>query len=85
MTGALERRKGSFVGAALTALQCSVDALPGIKTSDALAAVLSLTTPKDPPAAVSPKATFFLMPKPVREDVHVSSIYSLPLLPTYPA
>ena len=53
MTGALERRKAGFVGAALTALQCVVAALPGIKTSDALAALLSLAEPKDR-SSVSP-------------------------------
>ena len=85
MTGALERRRASFVGAALTALQRSVAALPGIKSSDALAAVLSLATPKDTSSAVSQQACLLSVPKPVHKDAYVTSIYSVALLPSHPA
>ncbi len=57
LTGALERRKAGFVGAALKALQSAIVALPGIKTSDTLEALLSLAKPKEPLSAVSQKAS----------------------------
>ena len=59
VAGALERRKAAFVGAALTALQRSVDALPGVKTSDAITALLALAEPKAPPSASSKEASLY--------------------------
>ena len=54
-TGALERKNTGFVGAALKALQSTAAALPRVKTSDAIAAVLSLAKPKDSASASSQK------------------------------
>jgi len=56
-TGALERKKAGFVGAALKALQSTAAALPGVKTSNAIAAVLLLAKPKDSASASSQKVS----------------------------
>ena len=60
------------MGAALKALQGAVAALPGVKSSVALAALLSLTTPKDPPSAVSQKASLSPVAKQPGEGLHIS-------------
>ena len=71
LTGALDRRKAGFVGAALTALQGAIAALPGVKTSDALAALLLLATPKDTLSAASQKASLSPVAKRVEGGLRI--------------
>ena len=46
LPGALERKKAGFVSAALKALEATVAALPGVRSSEAIAALLALAQPK---------------------------------------
>lgn len=58
--GALERKKAGFVSAALKALEPTVAALPGVRSSEAITALLALAQPKEngeaAPKEVSQKA-----------------------------
>ena len=47
LPGALERKKAGFVGAALKALEPTVAALPSVRSSEAMKAMLALAQPKE--------------------------------------
>ena len=53
LPGALERKKAGFVSAALKALEPTVAALPSVRSSEAMKAMLALAQPKENGEAAS--------------------------------